>query len=110
MRLHRQRPVFPASMSPFASPQRSFTAPPWRCPISPLAARMSLNTQHIVAAETGVTDVVDPLAGSYYVEYLTNQVEQEAYGIWNKIEELGGMSAAIQRGYIQEMLTEEIQS
>ncbi len=71
---------------------------------SPLAARMSLNTQHIVADETGVTDVVDPLAGSYFVEYLTNKVEEEAYKIWNKIEDLGGMIAAIQKGYIQDML------
>lgn len=76
---------------------------------SPLAARMSLNTQHIVAEETGVTDVVDPLAGSYFVEYLTNKVEEEAYKIWNKIEGLGGMSAAIRKGYIQEMLNEEVQ-
>ncbi len=76
---------------------------------SPLAARMSLNTQHIVGDETGVTDVVDPLAGSYFVEYLTNKVEEEAYKIWGKIESLGGMSAALQKGYIQDMLKEEIQ-
>jgi len=73
---------------------------------SPLAARMSLNTQYIVADETGVTDVVDPLAGSYYVEYLTNKVEEEAYKIWNKIEDLGGMIAAVKKGYIQEMVRE----
>lgn len=71
---------------------------------SPLAARMSLNTQHIVADETGVTDVVDPLAGSYFVEYLTNKVEEEAYKILKKIENLGGMTAAVQKGYIQDML------
>jgi methylmalonyl-CoA mutase N-terminal domain/subunit len=76
---------------------------------SPLAARMSLNTQHIVADETGVTDVVDPLAGSYFVEYLTNKVEEEAYKIWNKIEDLGGMIAAVQKGYIQDMLKESAQ-
>lgn len=73
---------------------------------SALAARMSLNTQHIVADETGVTDVVDPLAGSYFVEYLTNKVEEEAYKIWNKIENLGGMIAAIEKGYIQNMVKE----
>ena len=73
---------------------------------SPLAARMSLNTQHIVADETGVTDVADPLGGSYYVEYLTNKVEEEAYRIWNKIEEQGGMIAAVEKGYVQEMLRE----
>jgi methylmalonyl-CoA mutase, N-terminal domain len=76
---------------------------------SPLAARMSLNTQHIVADETGVTDVVDPLAGSYFVEHLTNKVEEEAYKIWDKIEELGGMTAAINKGFIQEMLRESAQ-
>ena len=76
---------------------------------SPLAARMSLNTQHIVADETGVTDVVDPLAGSYFVEHLTNKVEEEAYKIWDKIEELGGMTAAINKGFIQEMLRESSQ-
>jgi methylmalonyl-CoA mutase N-terminal domain/subunit len=73
---------------------------------SSLAARMSLNTQHIVSDETGVADVADPLAGSYFVEYLTNKVEEEAYKIWNKIEEQGGMIAAVQKGYVQEMLKE----
>jgi len=76
---------------------------------SPLAARMSLNTQHIVADETGVADVVDPLGGSYFVEYLTNKVEEEAYKIWNKIEELGGMIAAVQKGYVQKMLKDSAQ-
>jgi len=73
---------------------------------SSLAARMSLNTQHIVADETGVTDVVDPLAGSYFVETLTDKVEEEAYKIWNKIEEMGGMIAAVEKGYIQDMVEE----
>ena len=73
---------------------------------SPLAARMSLNTQHIVADETGVTDVVDPLAGSYFVEHLTNKVEEEAYKIWNRIEDMGGMIAAVEGGYIQDMVEE----
>jgi methylmalonyl-CoA mutase N-terminal domain/subunit len=76
---------------------------------SPLAARMSLNTQHIVADETGVTDVADPLAGSYFVEYLTNKVEEEAYRIWNRIEDQGGMIAAVQKGYIYEMMRESAQ-
>ncbi len=73
---------------------------------SPMAARMSLNTQHIVADETGVAEVVDPLAGSYFVEHLTNKVEEEAYKIWNKIEDMGGIIAAIEKGYIQDMLRE----
>ncbi|MBL8488177.1 MAG: hypothetical protein JNK22_13925, partial [Rhodocyclaceae bacterium] len=74
---------------------------------SALAARMSLNTQHIVAVETGVADVVDPLAGSYFVEALTNEVEAEAYRIYEKIQELGGMIAAVRKGYIQDMLQQE---
>lgn len=74
---------------------------------SALAARMSLNTQHIVAVETGVTDVVDPLAGSYFVEHLTNKVEEEAYKILHEIDALGGMIAAVKKGYIQEMLRKE---
>lgn len=74
---------------------------------SQLAARMSLNTQHIVAVESGVADVVDPLAGSYFVECLTNKVEEEAYKIFNKIDELGGMIAATKKGYIQTILRDE---
>jgi methylmalonyl-CoA mutase N-terminal domain/subunit len=74
---------------------------------SALAARMSLNTQHIVAHETGVADVVDPLAGSYFVEALTNEVEQEATRILKKIDDMGGLIAAIDKGYIQEMLRDE---
>jgi methylmalonyl-CoA mutase N-terminal domain/subunit len=74
---------------------------------SALAARMSLNTQHIVAHETGVADVVDPLAGSYFVEALTNEVEQEAAKILKKIDDMGGLIAAIDKGYIQEMLRDE---
>ncbi|HBE45424.1 MAG TPA: hypothetical protein DDW17_08300 [Deltaproteobacteria bacterium] len=71
---------------------------------SELAARMSLNTQHIISDETGVADVVDPLAGSYFVEYLTNKVEEEAYKVWNDIEAQGGMVAAVKKGYIQNMV------
>jgi methylmalonyl-CoA mutase N-terminal domain/subunit len=74
---------------------------------SALAARMSLNTQHIVAAETGVADVVDPLAGSYFVESLTNEVEAAAYRILEEIDALGGLVAAIERGRIGAMLKEE---
>ncbi len=73
---------------------------------SPFAARMSLNTQHIVSDETGVTDVTDPLAGSYYVEYLTNNIEAEAYKILKEIEDQGGMIAAVKKGYIHNMMEE----
>jgi methylmalonyl-CoA mutase N-terminal domain/subunit len=73
---------------------------------SAFAARMSLNTQHIVSDETGVTDVTDPLAGSYFVEYLTNKVEEEAYKIIQEIEDQGGMIAAVKKGYIRNMMEE----
>lgn len=74
---------------------------------SELAARMSLNTQHIVASETGATDVVDPLAGSYFVETLTNKVEEEGYKVLKEIDEMGGMIAAIRKGFIHDMLKSE---
>jgi len=54
-----------------------------------------------------VTEVVDPLAGSYFVEHLTNAVEQEAWKIYDKIEEMGGMIAALKNGYVPEMLAAE---
>lgn len=76
---------------------------------SAFAARMSLNTQHIVAHETGAADVVDPLAGSYYVEALTNQVEEQATAILAEIRKLGGMVAALKAGYVQQMLSREAQ-
>jgi methylmalonyl-CoA mutase N-terminal domain/subunit len=74
---------------------------------SALAAQMSLNTQHIVAVETGVADVVDPLAGSYFVEKLTNEVETAAYRILAEIDALGGLVAAIEKGHIETMLKRE---
>ncbi|MBA4417754.1 MAG: hypothetical protein C0392_07570 [Syntrophus sp. (in: bacteria)] len=73
---------------------------------SAFAARMSLNTQHIVSDETGVTDVTDPLAGSYFVEYLTSRIEEEAYKILKQIEDQGGMTAAVKKGYIHNMMEE----
>lgn len=74
---------------------------------SPLAALMSLNTQHIVAVETGAADVVDPLAGSYFVERLTSEVEAAGYRILAEIDARGGLVAAIESGYIEKMLNEE---
>jgi methylmalonyl-CoA mutase N-terminal domain/subunit len=68
---------------------------------------MSLNTQHIIAYETGAADVVDPLAGSYFLETLTNKVEDEAYKIYAEIQKRGGMIAALKEDYIQQMLSEE---
>jgi methylmalonyl-CoA mutase N-terminal domain/subunit len=74
---------------------------------SALAARMSLNTQHIVAVESGVADVVDPLAGSYFVESLTNEVEAAGYRVLEEIDARGGLVAAMEKGYVQEMLKKE---
>jgi methylmalonyl-CoA mutase N-terminal domain/subunit len=65
------------------------------------SARTALRTQQILAYETGVADSVDPLAGSYYVESLTNQIEEQAWDYIHKIDELGGSVHAIERGYMQ---------
>ncbi|MBA2394582.1 MAG: methylmalonyl-CoA mutase family protein [Ktedonobacteraceae bacterium] len=65
------------------------------------SARLALRTQQILAYETGVADVVDPFAGSYYVESLTNQIEERAWTYIQQIDTLGGSVHAIERGYIQ---------
>lgn len=66
------------------------------------AARIALRTQQIVAFESGATETVDPLAGSYYVESLTNEVEAKAMELINRIDEMGGSVSAIEQGFIQE--------
>ena len=66
---------------------------------SDFAARIARNTQLIVQHETGVTRTVDPLAGSYYVESLTDALITEATALMDEIDRLGGMTAAIERGY-----------
>jgi methylmalonyl-CoA mutase N-terminal domain/subunit len=68
------------------------------------SARISLRTQQVLAHETGVADVVDPLGGSYYLEYLTNKIEEEAMQYINKIDKMGGMPMAIENAYIQQEL------
>ncbi len=65
------------------------------------SARVALRTQQILAFETGVADTVDPLAGSYYVESLTNEIEQQAWEYIEKIDALGGSVHAIERGFMQ---------
>jgi methylmalonyl-CoA mutase N-terminal domain/subunit len=65
------------------------------------ASLISLRALQIIAEETGVTSTVDPLAGSYFVEWLTNQVEERVNQYLTKIEELGGMVNAIKKGYVQ---------
>jgi methylmalonyl-CoA mutase, N-terminal domain len=65
------------------------------------AVRIALRTQQILAYESGVADVVDPLAGSYYVEYLTNAIEERAWDYIRQIDALGGSVHAIERGFMQ---------
>ena len=65
------------------------------------AVRIALRTQQIIAHETGVTNTVDPLGGSYFVEALTDRMEEQAYAYFAKIDELGGMVEAVKRNYPQ---------
>src|SRR5205823_12876554 len=65
------------------------------------AARIALRTQQVIAHESGVADTADPLGGSYAVEYLTSEIERRAAEYIKKIDEMGGMLAAIEAGYVQ---------
>jgi methylmalonyl-CoA mutase, N-terminal domain len=65
------------------------------------AVRIALRTQQIIAEETGVANTIDPLGGSYFVEALTSRMEEAAYEYFRRIDELGGMVAAIERNYPQ---------
>jgi methylmalonyl-CoA mutase N-terminal domain/subunit len=65
------------------------------------AVKIALRTQQIIAHESGVTDTVDPLAGSYYVEWLTNKMEEEAENYFKRIEDLGGVVPAIKANFFQ---------
>jgi methylmalonyl-CoA mutase N-terminal domain/subunit len=67
---------------------------------------VALRTQQIIAYESGVTNTIDPLAGSFYVEKLTDELEAEAEAIIKKIDELGGMVAAIEKGFVQKQIEE----
>jgi methylmalonyl-CoA mutase N-terminal domain/subunit len=66
------------------------------------AARIALRTQQIVAFESGAADTVDPLAGSYFIESLTNDVEQKAWELIQKIDDMGGSVSAIENGFMQD--------
>jgi methylmalonyl-CoA mutase, N-terminal domain len=66
------------------------------------AARIALRTQQVIACESGAPQTIDPLAGSYYVETLTNEIEKRAAEYLGKIEVLGGMLKAIERGFVQQ--------
>jgi methylmalonyl-CoA mutase N-terminal domain/subunit len=65
------------------------------------AVRIALRTQQVIAHETGVTNAIDPLGGSYFVEQLTNEMERSAYEYFARIDELGGMVESIKRGFPQ---------
>lgn len=66
------------------------------------SATLALRTQQLLAYESGVTDTIDPLAGSYYIEALTDKIEKEAYDYIDKIDRMGGAVAAIEQGYMQQ--------
>jgi methylmalonyl-CoA mutase N-terminal domain/subunit len=65
------------------------------------AVRIALRTQQVIAHETGVVNTIDPLGGSYYVEHLTNELERQAYEYFERIEQLGGVVAAIKENFFQ---------
>lgn len=70
------------------------------------AVRIALRTQQIIAHESGVTDTIDPLAGSYFIESLTNQIEDAAMKYIKKIDDMGGILTAIERGFVQREIAE----
>lgn len=70
------------------------------------AASIALRTQQILAEESGVANTVDPLGGSYFVEALTNRIEQQAYDYFRRIEELGGVLPAIEKGFFQKEISD----
>lgn len=77
----------------------------WALP-SEHAVQIALRTQQIIAEETGVVNTVDPLGGSYFLEALTNRLEQEAYAYFDQIDKLGGVLPAIERGFQQREIAE----
>jgi methylmalonyl-CoA mutase N-terminal domain/subunit len=76
------------------------------CLPSEHAAEIALRTQQILAEETGVANTIDPLAGSYFIETLTNEIEEAAWDYINKIDAMGGMIAAIEKGFPQMEIAE----
>jgi methylmalonyl-CoA mutase N-terminal domain/subunit len=76
------------------------------CLPSEHAAEIALRTQQILAEETGVANTIDPLAGSYFIETLTNEIEEAAWDYIHKIDDMGGMIAAIEKGFPQMEIAE----
>ena len=70
------------------------------------AVRIALRTQQIIAEESGVPNTVDPVGGSYYIEWLTDKMEEETYRYWDRVEKLGGVISAIEKGFFQREIAE----
>jgi len=70
------------------------------------SVEIALRTQQIIAYESGVADTIDPLGGSYYVEWLTDEIEEQAMKYIEKIEDMGGMTRAIENGYVQKEIAD----
>jgi methylmalonyl-CoA mutase N-terminal domain/subunit len=70
------------------------------------SVRLALRTQQILAYESGVPNVIDPLGGSYYVETLTTELEREAEGLFEQIEEIGGVVRGLETGWLQRRINE----
>ncbi len=70
------------------------------------AVRLALRTQQVIAHETGVVNTIDPLGGSYYLEHLTDELERQAYDYFRRIDELGGVVAAIEQNFFQREIAE----
>lgn len=77
----------------------------WALP-SAEAATIALRTQQIIAEESGVSNTVDPLAGSFFVEHETNKIEKQVYDYWKQVDALGGVLPAIERGFFQSEISE----
>jgi methylmalonyl-CoA mutase, N-terminal domain len=73
---------------------------------SEYAVKIALRTQQLIAHESGVVNTIDPLAGSYFVEAVTNRMEQEAYNYFRQIEALGGVIPALEKGFLQREIAE----
>ena len=70
------------------------------------AAKIAIRVQQVIAYESGAADTIDPLAGSYYIEWLTDEIEERAWKIIDQIEKMGGMMKAIEKGYPQAQIAE----
>ncbi len=70
------------------------------------AVRIALRTQQIIAEESGVTNTVDPVGGSYYIEWLSSKMEEETYKYFDRVERLGGVIPAIEKGFFQREIAE----